>query len=142
LREVTPLPLFIKDFEKAVSFTKQGFKTLVLLGGMAAEAFLGYGGNVTRWRGHYEVLTQGVGNWYSSLVSHLTSKLGKGKKKEKKAGKSKFIDQAVVGGIEDVLETPSLPSPKFKRPRRKRCKTCGVLGGHTESCSERVVEVR
>lgn len=141
LREVTPLPLVIKDMEKAVSFIRQGFKTLLLMGGKAADAFLGYADNVTRWRGHYEVLTQPLSNWYDSVLVRLSSKKGKGKKKEVKGklGKAAAIDLAVTGL--DLLDTPSLPSPKFKRKRRKRCGVCKELGGHKSDCAERKLPV-
>lgn len=133
LREVTPLPLFIKDFEKAVSFTRQGYKTLILLGGKAADAFLGYADNVTRWRGHYEVLTSPLSEWYSKVIDRLKAKVGKGKKKAAKLGKSAAIDLA-VNPVEDLLQTPSLEPMKFKRKRRIRCKVCKNLGGHDVGC--------
>jgi len=117
LREVTPLPLLIRDFEKAVSAIRQGYKTLMLLGGKAAETFLGYAENVTRWRGHYEVLTEGVGGWYDRVVARVEGKLKKGKK-QKKVGKAEAINRA-VDGLEDILETPSTKLPKVRRKRKK-----------------------
>jgi len=116
LREVTPLPLLIRDFEKAVSAIRQGYKTLMLLGGKAAETFLGYAENVTRWRGHYEVLTEGVGGWYDRVVARVEGKLKKGKK-QKKVGKAEAINRA-VDGMEDILETPSMKLPKVRRKRK------------------------
>src|SRR5581483_3704562 len=53
LREITPLPLLIKDFERVRDFTQTGKRVLALLGGKAVSAFLRYGENVTKWRGHY-----------------------------------------------------------------------------------------
>lgn len=139
LREVTPLPLLIKDMEKASSFIRQGFHTLVLMGGKAAGAFLGYAENVSRWRGHYEVLTSPFKEWYDSVVARLSSKKGKGGGKVRKLGKAAAIDLAASGL--DILDTPSLPSPKFKRSRRVRCKVCRELGGHKNGCSERELAV-
>lgn len=142
LREVTPLPLLIKDFEKAVGFTRQGYNTLLLLGGKAAEVFLGYGENVTRWRGHYEVLTSGVKEWYDGVLGRTLAKVGKGKKVKKiQLGKAASIDLA-ASITSDILETPSLPSPTFfptkkRAKRRVRCKECMSLGEHKMSCSTR-----
>jgi uracil-DNA glycosylase len=56
LREITPLPLAIKDFEKVRDFTNQGRRVLALLGGKSTSAFMRYGSNVTKWRGHYSAL--------------------------------------------------------------------------------------
>lgn len=53
LREVTPLSLVVEDMKKARDFAKQGYKVIVLMGGKAAKHYLGYGENVTKWRGHY-----------------------------------------------------------------------------------------
>jgi uracil-DNA glycosylase len=53
-REPTPLYLQVKDFEKARDFAKRGLKVLVLAGGKAVKWWLGYGENVTKWRGHFE----------------------------------------------------------------------------------------
>lgn len=136
LREVTPLPLLIKDFEKAVSFIRQGYKTLLLLGGRAADAFLGYADNVTRWRGHYEVLLSPLPVWYSKVVERLERRMGKGKKSPS-MGKAAVIENAVKGIEDDLLSTPSLPSPIYKREkrgRRVRCKSCKELGGHKNGC--------
>lgn len=60
LREITPLPLVVKDFEKVRDFTAQGRRVLALLGGKATHAFARYGSNVTKWRGHYAGLP---GDW-------------------------------------------------------------------------------
>jgi len=78
---------------------------------------LGYAENVTRWRGHYEVLTEGVGGWYDRVVARVEGKLKKGKK-QKKVGKAEAINRA-VDGLEDILETPSTKLPKIRRKRKK-----------------------
>jgi hypothetical protein len=68
LREITPLPLVIKDFEKLRDFATQGRKSLALLGSKAAAAFVGYGSNSTKWRGHYAVLAQ---NWAETYAQRF-----------------------------------------------------------------------
>jgi uracil-DNA glycosylase len=68
LREATPLPLCIKDWEKVRDFTIQGRRVLVLVGGKAAQAFLGYAGNSTRWRGHYATLES---NWHETYKAQF-----------------------------------------------------------------------
>lgn len=64
IREITPLPLvtpiqqvpdFHSDLQKARDLVTQGFKVRLLMGGKAAESVLGYGSNVTKFRGHYTV---------------------------------------------------------------------------------------
>jgi uracil-DNA glycosylase len=64
VREPVPLPLQIKNFEKARDFVKAGLKVVVLAGGKAAKWWLGFGGivdtNVTKWQGHYQVETPEV----------------------------------------------------------------------------------
>lgn len=126
LREVTPLPLLIKDAEKWVSATKAGFRSLLLMGGKAAETFLGYGDNVTRWRGHYELTTLG---WYERVVERLKRRVEKGK--TKKVGKVARIAEETS----DPLSSPSLEPFRPKRKRRVRCKVCKGLGEHVEGCS-------
>ncbi len=74
LREVTPLPLLVKDFEKVRDFTAQGRRVLTLLGGKAAHAFLRYGSNVTRWRGHYQELGAGWSDAYKSDFDYQRKK--------------------------------------------------------------------
>lgn len=119
MREVTPLPLLIKDVEKAASFVRQGYKTILLMGGKAADVFLGYGDNVTRWRGHYEVLTSTVREWYDGVVARLRAKGPKVKRtKVPKKGKGSAIDAAVQGV--DPLDTPSTEPPKFKRGKKRK----------------------
>lgn len=113
LREINPLPLFIKDLEKASGFVHQGFKTLVLMGGSAATAWLGYADNVSRWRGHYEKLKDPIGGWYSRVMERLGAK-GTKKKRAKKS-KAATINTAVAG---DVLDCPATELPKIRRKRK------------------------
>ncbi len=70
LREITPLPLAIKDFEKVRDFSGQQQRPLALLGGKASGAYLRYGSNVTRWRGHYQALKEGWSETYKELFAY------------------------------------------------------------------------
>jgi uracil-DNA glycosylase len=74
LREITPLPLQIKDFERARDFAAAGLRPLVLLGGKAAHAFLRYAENVQKWRGHYAWLGGGWLQKYKSLFAFTAKK--------------------------------------------------------------------
>ena len=56
LREAAPYPLVLMDFQKARDFVKAGTRPVVLTGGKAVKRFLGYGENVTKFRGHYQWL--------------------------------------------------------------------------------------
>lgn len=150
LREVNPLPLFNKDVEKAASFARQGYKTVLLMGGKAAEAFMGHAANVTRWRGHYEVLKNRGEGWYDSVVARLRTKASKGKnaddmcrcehvrhnhnpgcsectecQKFRKKPVKKVSKAQKLSGVPvepDVLDTPSTELPKIKRVRKKKVK--------------------
>lgn len=55
-REVTPLPLLVENFRKAMSFVAQKMKVVVLCGGKAVKVWLGRGENVTFWQGDYEAV--------------------------------------------------------------------------------------
>lgn len=59
-REPTPLVLQIKTFERAKDFVEQSERPLVLCGGKATGAWLGYGENVTKWCGSHQKETQKV----------------------------------------------------------------------------------
>jgi uracil-DNA glycosylase len=76
LRDITPLPLQVKDMEKVRDFTAQGRRVLALLGGKAVQAFLRFGGNVTKWRGDYGVLGRNWINEYKDrfVVKKVTKK--------------------------------------------------------------------
>lgn len=55
LRDVTPLPVQIRAFEKAKWLMSKGHRVIVCCGGKAADLFFGYGSNVTRFAGHWQV---------------------------------------------------------------------------------------
>jgi len=78
-REITPLPLCIKDWERARDFAAQGRRVLILVGGKAAQAFLRYGGNSTRWRGHFQALPGNWGETYKEAFAYQ----GKAKRAKK-----------------------------------------------------------
>jgi uracil-DNA glycosylase len=85
LREVTPLPLMVKDMEKARDFSVAGAKTLIFMGGKAAKAFMRYGENIARWRGSYEVVRDAEA-WYESVIEHHEKGItGERKKRSKRA---------------------------------------------------------
>jgi uracil-DNA glycosylase len=98
VREPTPLWLQIKDFEKARDFAKRGLKVLVLCGGKAVKWFLGYGDNVTKWRGHYEYNSQAARERRSErLVEYSQVSLEKEKKGAKKKNKGGKVGKDNAG---------------------------------------------
>jgi hypothetical protein len=54
LRDVTPLPVQIRAFERAKMLMNRGERVIVCCGGHAADFFFGYASNVTRWCGHWQ----------------------------------------------------------------------------------------
>lgn len=54
-RDPAPLPMVMASFRRALDFAGQGERPLMLCGGKAAQTWLGYGSNPTRWVNHYEV---------------------------------------------------------------------------------------
>lgn len=107
LREITPLPLLVKDFEKVRDFTSQSRRVVTLLGGKAAHAFLRYASNVTKWRGHYAGLP---GDWCETYKSNFDYQ-----RKRKVKEKVK-------------MEITSLEAcKKWKRYRGGKVPTCGCL---------------
>lgn len=104
MREITALPLIIKDLEKAQAFVKQGLRTLVLMGGHAAEVFLGYGSNVSRWRGHYELTASrgGADAWYERVLARVSSRVKGGGKRKSKAAQLAAGNAIVIGDVLDV----------------------------------------
>lgn len=104
LREITPLPLAIKDFEKVRDFTSQGRRVLALLGGKATGAFARYGGNVQRWRGHYAALASDWCETYKGLFEYSA----KGRKKKVTDPTSDFfgVPESVVRRARDKERRP------------------------------------
>src|SRR5271165_6709626 len=49
-----PLPLVVRSFAKALDFSAQGERVLLLCGGKTADVWLGYASNASRWMHHYE----------------------------------------------------------------------------------------
>lgn len=103
LGEITPLPLQIKDFEKARDFAALGRRVLMTLGGAATEAFARCGRNVTKLRGAYFLLKQ---NWLDGYKGKFTFKTKAEKKK--------------LDAIDDLLGlNTTLEKPKFKRKKKE-----------------------
>lgn len=59
MREVTPLWLVVKDFERVRDYVRQGYKTMLCLGGKAGHLFMGIPESVLRLRGIYLWLRKG-----------------------------------------------------------------------------------
>lgn len=80
-REVTPLPLVLKDCEKARDFAAQGRRVALLLGGKAVKAFARYGESITKWRGDYCVLPAKWHETYKTAFDCVAAVTGKTKKR-------------------------------------------------------------
>lgn len=109
LREVTPLPLVIKDFERVRDFAAAGRKVLVLLGGKSTGAFARYGTNVTKWRGHYQIVSARWSETYKQLFEFKAKMKKSVLKKEQK--KREDMD-----AIFDLA--PGITKAKFKRKKK------------------------
>lgn len=121
LREVTPLPLQIKDWEKARDFVKAGRRVLVLQGGKAADAFLRHAGNVTKWRGHYENLASDWSRTYTSLFEFKAkTKRKPGPVKGAKAAKAKASQMAESFRSLDHLFNLNTSVPSLKHRRKTK----------------------
>ena len=113
LREITPLPLIVKDFEKVRDFTTQGRRVATLLGGKAAHGFLRYGSNVTKWRGHYAGLPDDWSVTYKSQFEYTRKRkkepkvLVEGVCGKKHKGKKKAPTCGYVGCVEDFKRRTS-----------------------------------
>jgi len=123
LREITPLPLAIKDFEKVRDFTSQGRRVLALLGGKATSAFARYGSNVTRWRGHYAALAADWSFTYKSLFEYAK------KARVKRVAKAK-------ASAEDSIESDyfGVPQATLRKARVKVTRPEGELAASCKGC--------
>lgn len=129
LREITPLPLAVKDFEKLRDFTSQGRRVLTLLGGKATAAFARYGANVTKWRGHYAEL---AGDWVSNYRS-LFDFAKKQRRKKVKTEEEEFF--GVPGAVTEKIKAKATRPEKLntvackgaKRYKGKRPPKCGCV---------------
>lgn len=142
MREITPLPLVIRDLEKAVSFVRQGLRTLVLMGGRAAEVFLGYGSNVTRWRGHY-VLTAAYGGaekWYERVLARVETKAKRGTAKRKSKAAQLAAGLGVTSDVLDVIAPKKRKKPGCKAQMGHDGSFCGKtkIEHPTEHCGKYV----
>lgn len=126
LREITPLPLLIKDMEKVRDFSQAGKRTMALLGGKAVQAFLRYGENVTKWRGHYVRLKEDWIQTYKQLFEFRA----KVKKSRAKAGRSDNPKPVAVPARSDGASFAQVdaifdlaPEIKLMRGKKLRKKT-------------------
>jgi uracil-DNA glycosylase len=128
LREITPLPLAIKDFEKVRDFAQQGRRVLVLLGGKATTAFARYGANIGKWRGHFQALAAGWAETYKEAFAFVA----KGKRKKKMTEDMWGIPESVEKKIKERETRPaeltetckSCKRYKGKRPPKNACRAC------------------
>lgn len=130
LREITPLPLAVKDAEKVRDFTRSGRRVLALLGGKAAQAFARYGSNISKWRGHYFTLAAEWIETYKALFDYVA----KGNARKRKAKVNDEVDiwgvpQSVLDRAAEKNTRPEELNPiackSFKRYQGKRAPKCG-----------------
>lgn len=136
IREVTPLPLVVKDMEKVRDFTVQGRKVMTLLGGKAAHAFLGYAQNVTRWRGDYTSLDF---NWYCDVVSRLTDAIRRPRKAKKTTKKALSQESGISESSSEGIQSDSSLDSKIKKTRKRKTKEISTpQSGQVSKASEAV----
>ena len=116
LREVTPLPLQVKDFERVRDYMKQGLRPMMLLGGKAAKAFVRCCENVTRFRGAYFWLKRGWIATYKKLFEFEGKKVRKARESRQKSARAKA---AHVEKLFEVGDVKGLKKPKVQRRRKK-----------------------
>lgn len=108
LREITPLPLTIRDWEKVRDFGAQGRRVVMMLGSKASGAFMRYGANITRWRGHYaELASTWIDTYKAQFEYHRTARKAK-----------------------PIVTRPSSPLPACKSSKRYKGKVvpkCGCV---------------
>jgi uracil-DNA glycosylase len=120
LREITPLPLVIKDWERVRDFTTAGRRVLTLIGSKAVQAFAGFGSNVGKWRSHYFGLTGDWGERYKEMFAYE----GKVKRTKK-----------VVAKPEELTPVPCKNVNRYKGKNPPKC-ACVVCWGKYEGlCS-------
>lgn len=129
LREITPLPLAIKDFERVRDFSSQGRRVLTLLGGKSTAAFARYGANVTRWRGHYAALAADWADTYRSLFAFSKTKRKKMLTNDNKSDTFWGIPEEIVAKARKKAERPAELAvgacKAWKRHTHKRPPKCG-----------------
>lgn len=130
LREITPLPLAVKDAERVRDFTAAGRRVLALLGGKAAQAFARYGSNISKWRGHYFSLAADWTQTYKQLFDYVAKKSGTRKKKVNTEETDIWgVPASVTERAREKATRPAELSPvackSFKRYQGKRAPKCG-----------------
>lgn len=123
LREITPLPLAVKDFEKVRDFTAQGRRVVALLGGKAASAYLRYASNVTKWRGHWVELCSNWSETYRALFEFS-------KKRRKKVTEDEELGEYFAVPKETLKKARVKAEPKDGTCGKKHRKEpkCGYVG--------------
>lgn len=120
MREVTPLPLQIEDLKKAKSFSTQGYRTAILMGGKATDLFMRFGANVAKWRGSYIFTGK---KWYEEVINSLVTKSERKGKAKKSLSKAKQLALSTeTKDATDLLFETSISSKLVSRrkPRKKK----------------------
>jgi uracil-DNA glycosylase len=129
LREITPLPLAVRDAERVRDFTAAGHRVLALLGGKAAQAFARYGSNISKWRGHYFKLAADWTETYKQLFDHVAKKPRARKKVNTDEADIWGVPQHILDRAKEKTTRPDELSPvackSFKRYQGKRPPKCG-----------------
>jgi len=146
-REVAPELLIVEDLRKAKEFADQGERVLVLMGGKAAETFLGFAGNVSRWRGHYEFVD---GKWLTERVNTLRIKAEKARRsampkseRPKKKSKAEVARAELATKILDALQEEGVlgvNAGMFEEWTRAHAVVTGVLTPPPRPKKPRAVE--
>jgi hypothetical protein len=133
LREVTPLPLLIKDVEKAQDFISSGERVMLFLGGAAAKAFARFGDNITRWRGSYIICEK---DWYKKLIEKYFTK--EYVKTKKRVGKGKVILKAIadMNPFEFTDNLLDVAPKKVRKKRRSKKKVIDAMGDSNTPISD------
>jgi len=129
LREITPLPLAVRDAEKVRDFTNAGRRVLALLGGKATQAFARYGSNISKWRGHYITLAADWAKTYKQLFEYVAKRNARKRKAVSEETDIWGVPQSVVDRAREKNTRPDELNPvackSFKRYQGKRAPKCG-----------------
>lgn len=130
LREVTPLPLQIKDFEKGRDFVRAGYRVAMLVGGKSAKAFLRYGESVTKFRGDYRLLPKNYIATYKDKFEYVAKGEAKRRKKQDDAMEALF---ELSPGVEQLKRPKATRNTKKTSTSRKKTeKGNGESTGNSE----------
>jgi hypothetical protein len=105
-REPSPLPLFVKTFEKSKHFHLGGERPLVLCGGKAVQMWLGYGSTIQSWLGHYASETFfSASNRERRRVEGMAIKVGEKKVRKKKLTIRGVLEEIVKATVPFQVQT-------------------------------------